>query len=63
MGRFKIAIVERGKEALWRKYWISGSSEGNADEAPDGLGVLKLWKHQPWMRQSMLFDGGTQIAP
>ena len=30
MGKFKIAIVERGKEALWRKYWVSSGSQGTA---------------------------------
>jgi hypothetical protein len=42
MGKFKIAIVERGKEALWRKYWVSSGSQGTADEAPAGLGRTEL---------------------
>ena len=37
MVSFKVAIVERGKEALWRSYWIS-NSEGTADAAPSALG-------------------------
>ena len=37
MGKFKIAIVERGQENVWRKYWISSGSTGTAEEAPDGL--------------------------
>ena len=37
MGKYKIAIVERGKEALWRKYWVSSGSEGTAEGAPAGL--------------------------
>ena len=42
MGKFKIAIVERGKEALWRKYWVSSGSQGTADEAPAGLGRTEV---------------------
>jgi hypothetical protein len=38
MARFKIAIVEGGQEALWRKYWIASGSKGTADAAPVGLG-------------------------
>lgn len=42
MGKFKIAIVERGKEALWRKYWVSSASQGTAEEAPSGLGRTEV---------------------
>ena len=42
MSKYKIAIVERGKEALWREYWISSGSEGNASAAPDGLGRTEV---------------------
>jgi hypothetical protein len=42
MGKFKIAIVERGKEAIWRKYWVSSGSQGTADEAPAGLGRTEV---------------------
>ena len=42
MGRFKIAVVERGKEPLWRKYWIDGDSRGTADGAPSGLGRTEV---------------------
>ena len=37
MSKFKVAIVERGKEALWRDYWITRGSKGNADPAPSEL--------------------------
>jgi hypothetical protein len=37
MPKFKVAIVERGKEALWRDYWITSGSKGNADAAPSEL--------------------------
>jgi hypothetical protein len=39
---FKIAIVERGKEALWRDYWITSGSEGTADKAPSDLGRTQV---------------------
>jgi hypothetical protein len=42
MGKFKIAIVERGKEALWRDYWVISGSEGTAEEAPAGLGRTEV---------------------
>jgi len=42
MHSFKVAIVERGKEALWRNYWITGGSEGSADRAPSGLGRTQV---------------------
>jgi hypothetical protein len=42
MGKFKIAVVARGKETLWRKYWISSGSEGTAEEAPAGLGRTEV---------------------
>jgi hypothetical protein len=42
MSRFKVAIVKRGKEALWRKYWINSKVRGTAAEAPAGLGHTKI---------------------
>jgi hypothetical protein len=42
MGMFKIAVVERGKESLWRKYWIDSDSKGTANEAPSGLGRTEV---------------------
>jgi hypothetical protein len=39
---FKVAIVKRGKEGLWRDYWINGESKGAAEAAPSGLGCIKL---------------------
>jgi hypothetical protein len=42
MRRFKIALVERGKEGLWRKYWVTSGSEGTAQEAPAGLGRTEI---------------------
>jgi tRNA G37 N-methylase TrmD len=42
MPRFKLAIVKRGKEALWRDYWVNSSSEGSADDAPSGLGRTEV---------------------
>ena len=42
MRKFKIAIVERGKEAAWRDYWITSGSRGNADPAPSELGRAEL---------------------
>ena len=62
MRKFKIAIVERGKEALWRDYWITSDSEGNAEVAPSELGRTEVVEQQASRRQSMPFDVGTQIA-
>jgi hypothetical protein len=42
LGRFKLAIVERGKEDLWRSYWITSGSEGTADKAPSALGRTEI---------------------
>lgn len=42
MRKFKVAIVERGKEALWRDYWITSGSKGNADAAPSELGRTEV---------------------
>jgi alpha/beta superfamily hydrolase len=42
MGQFKIAIVDRGKEALWRNYWLHGASNGTPEEAPEGLGRTEV---------------------
>ena len=44
MSRFKLAIVKRGKETLWRNYWISSETKGTADEAPSGLGRTEVVK-------------------
>ena len=37
MRKFKIAVVERGKESLWRDYWINNGSKGTEDAAPPEL--------------------------
>jgi len=42
MGSFKVAIVERGKEALWRDYWINSQARGTANDAPSGLGRTEI---------------------
>jgi hypothetical protein len=42
MRSFKVAIVKRGKEALWRDYWIKSKTRGTADEAPSGLGRIEV---------------------
>lgn len=42
MGKFKVAIVKRGKEAPWRDYWIKDQTKGTADEAPSGLGRTEV---------------------
>lgn len=42
MSKFKIAIVERGKEALWRDYWINSGSKGTAGAAPSELGRTEI---------------------
>ena len=42
MSKFKIAIVERGQEALWREYWIASQSKGTAEDAPSGLGRTEV---------------------
>ena len=42
MGKFKIAVVERGQEARWRAYWLDSDSKGNADAAPPGLGRTEI---------------------
>ena len=42
MSKFKVAIVERGKEALWRDYWVNSETRGAADEAPSGLGRTEV---------------------
>ena len=38
MRKFKVAIVKRGKENLWREYWIDSDTKGSAAEAPSDLG-------------------------
>lgn len=44
MRKFKIAIVERGKEALWRDYWInSGSKGGVVEHLTTPRPVQKRW--------------------
>ena len=42
MSKFKVAIVQRGKEALWRDYWVNSQTRGTADEAPSGLGRTEI---------------------
>lgn len=42
MHSYRVAIVERGMEALWRSYWITSGSEGTADRAPSGLGRTQV---------------------
>jgi hypothetical protein len=42
MSKFKIAIVKRGNEVLWRNYWISSDSKGTADNAPSELGRTEV---------------------
>ena len=42
MGRFKLAIVKKGKEKLWRDYWIYSKTEGTAKDAPSGLGCTEV---------------------
>jgi hypothetical protein len=42
MSSFKVAIVKRGKEALWRDYWIYSETEGNAAGAPPELGHTEV---------------------
>jgi len=42
MRKFKVAIVERGKEALWRDYWITDGSKDGADAAPSELGRTEV---------------------
>lgn len=37
MRRFKVAIVEHGKEALWRDCWINRASSGAANGTPAEL--------------------------
>jgi hypothetical protein len=41
MGKFKVAIVKRGQEGRWRKYWITSRS-GTADAAPSALGRTEI---------------------
>lgn len=38
---FKVAIVKRGKESLWRDYWSNSEKKGDANSAPPGLGCLE----------------------
>jgi hypothetical protein len=42
MSKFKVAIVERGKEDLWRDYWVNSQTRGTAGEAPSGLGRTEV---------------------
>ena len=42
MGSFKLAIVKKGKEALWRDYWIYSKTEGTTAEAPAELGRTEV---------------------
>ena len=64
MRKFKIAIVERGKETLWRDYWTNSGSKGDCGRGPPlNWAGPKLWKQRPWMKQLMPFNVGTRIAP
>jgi hypothetical protein len=42
LASFKVAIVEKGKESLWRTYWINGGSEGRVEAAPSELGRTEV---------------------
>jgi hypothetical protein len=42
MRKFKVAIVRRGKEALWRDYWIYSETKGTTAEAPADLGHTEV---------------------
>ena len=42
LSSYKVAIVERGKEDLWRSYWIENDSEGTSEMAPSGLGRTEI---------------------
>jgi hypothetical protein len=42
MGSFKLAIVKKGKEQLWREYWIYSKTLGTAEDAPSGLGRTRV---------------------
>ena len=42
MSSYKIAIVERGKEELWRSYWMSSDPVGTEDQAPFELGRTQV---------------------
>jgi hypothetical protein len=39
---FKVAIVKRGQERSWRKYWTRGEVKGEADSAPEGMGRTEV---------------------
>jgi hypothetical protein len=34
---FKVAIVQRGQERSWRRYWTRGDVKGEAQSAPERL--------------------------
>ena len=42
MGSFKLAIVKKGKEKLWRDYWIYNKTLGTVKDAPSGLGRTEV---------------------
>lgn len=42
MRKFKVAVVKRGKEALWRNYWIYSETEGTTAGAPPDLGRTEV---------------------
>ena len=42
MSSYKMAIVKRGKEALWRRYWLSSDPAGTEDQAPTELGRTQV---------------------
>jgi hypothetical protein len=63
MRKFKVAVVKRGKEALWRDYWIYSETKGTTAGAPPlTWGALRLWKLRLWKRRSMPSKVGTLTA-
>jgi hypothetical protein len=42
MTSYKIAIVKRGMEALWRDYWISSDAASTEERAPNELGRTRV---------------------
>jgi hypothetical protein len=42
MRSFKLAVVRKGKEELWRKYWIYSKTVGTAEDAPSDLGRVEI---------------------
>jgi hypothetical protein len=42
MARFKVAIVAKGQEGVWRDYWINSGFSGTAEGAPPELGRTEV---------------------